>query len=308
MMASRAFPLAIIGGLLAGLLCGAMLTGSFGGMVLFWMAALPLFVVGIRLGLRLVAVAGLVGTVAVSIGEPAVGLVFAVMVALPVLLMTGLTLSTPRPRTAGALVLGLTALGLAYFAVACLLAAGQPGGLEGSVTATVKEAVDQTARQFPELVDISAERLDQIGLWLPGFSLALWLVIFAGNGILAQGLAGRIGGAMAPGPAMAEIALPRLVGVAFVAAVLAAAEGSGGVAFAGWNLAEILAVPLMFGGLGVVHAALARHPVRAGLLTAFYAVVLGFGFPIALIVALGLIEQWVELRRRFAVAPRQGEE
>ncbi|MEA2757036.1 MAG: hypothetical protein QOJ54_3325, partial [Aliidongia sp.] len=176
MMASRAFPLAIIGGLLAGLLFGAMLTGSFGGMVLFWMAALPLFVVGIRLGLRLVAVAGLVGTVAVSIGEPAVGLVFAVMVALPVLLMTGLTLSTPRPRTARALVLGLTALGLAYFAVACLLAAGQPGGLEGSVTATVKEAVDQTARQFPELVDISAERLDQIGLWLPGFSLALWLV------------------------------------------------------------------------------------------------------------------------------------
>src|SRR5882757_4902189 len=102
MMASRAFPLAIIGGLLGGLLFGAMLTGNFGGMVLFWMAALPLFVVGIRLGLRLVAVAGLVGTIAVSIGEPAVGLVFAVMVALPVLLMTGLTLSTPRRRTAGA--------------------------------------------------------------------------------------------------------------------------------------------------------------------------------------------------------------
>jgi hypothetical protein len=308
MMASRAFQLAIIGGLLAGLLFGAMLTGSFGGMILFWMAPLPLFAVGFRLGLRMVAVAGLAGTVAVTIGEPSLGLVFAVMIALPVLLMTGVALASSRHRVAGALLLALTALGVAYFAIACLLAVNQDGGLEGAVTATVKEAADQATRQFPELAGVSGEWLDRIGLWLPGFSLALWLVIFAGNGILAQGLMVRIGGSLVPILAIAEIGVPRIVGIGFIAAMLAAAEGSGGLAFAGWSLAEILAVPLLFGGLGVVHALLARNPMRVGLLTVFYAVVLGFGFPIPLIVALGLIEQWVELRRRFAVAPRQGEE
>jgi hypothetical protein len=198
------------------------------------------------------------------------------------------------------LVLALTGLGVAYFAIACLLAVNQEGGLEGAVTATVKEAVDQTTQQFPDLAGISGEWLDRVGRWLPGFSLALWLVIFAGNGILAQGLMVRIGGSLVPILAVAEIGVPRIVGIAFLAAVLAAAEGSDGLAFAGWSLAEILAVPLLLGGLGVVHALLARHSMRVVLLTVFYAVVLGFGFPIALIVALGLIEQWVELRRRFA--------
>jgi hypothetical protein len=308
MMASRALPLAIIGGLGAGLLFAAMLTGTFGGMILFWMAPLPLFAVGLRLGIRPVAFAGLAGTVAVAIGDPTLGLVFAAMVALPVLLLTGLALAVPPPRRAEALVVGLGGLGVAFFAVACLLSVDQDGGLQGVFTSTMRDAADQAAQQFPDVPGIPAEWLDGIGLWLPGFLLALWLVIFAGNGILAQGLLGRFGGGLVPSPLIASIALPQGVGIAFVVCVAAAALGSGWIAFAGWNLAQILSVPLVFGGLGVIHALLARHPARAALLAAFYAVILGFGFTIALVVALGLIEQWVGLRQRFAPAPGQGEE
>jgi hypothetical protein len=308
MMASRALPLAIIGGLGAGLLFAAMLTGTFGGMILFWMAPLPLFVVGLRLGIRPVAFAGLAGTIAVAVGDQTLGLVFAALVALPVLLLTGLALAVPPPRRAAALAAGLGGLGVGLFAVACLLSANQDGGLQGVFTSTIREAADQAALQFPDMPGIPAELLDGIGMWLPGFLLALWLVIFAGNGILAQGLLGRFGGGLIPTPLIASIAVPRVAGAAFVACVAAAALGSGWIAFAGWNLAQILSVPLVFGGLGVVHALLARHPARAGLLAAFYAVILGFGFPIVLVVALGLIEQWVGLRQRIAPAPGQGEE
>jgi|HubBroStandDraft_1064217.scaffolds.fasta_scaffold01846_14 hypothetical protein len=308
MMASRALPLAIIGGLAAGLLFAAMLTGSLGGMILFWMAPLPLFAVGLRLGLQPVAVAGLAGTIAVAIGDLSLGLVFASMVVLPILVLTSLALVIPRARVASVLVLGLTGLGLAGFALACFFAADQDGGLQGVVTAAVRETADQTAEQFPEVPRIPAELLDGIGLWLPGFFAAVCLVIFAGNGMLALGLLGRFGGGLVPPPAMASIAVPRWVGIGFVAAVAAAAAGSDGIEFAGWNLAQILSVPLLFGGLGVVHALLARHPARAVWLAIFYGVILGPVFTVGLVVILGLIEQWVGLRQRFAGASGRGEE
>jgi len=308
MTASRALPLAVLGGLVASLLFVAALTGSFGGLILFWMAPLPLFVVGLRLGMRPLVFAGVVGTVAVGAGDPAWGLAFAATAALPVLLLTGIALVVPAERSAGALVLGLTGLGVLAFGVTCLLAVDQDGGLQGVITTAVKDAATQNAQQFPQLPAFPADMLDGIGRWLLGFFVALWLVIFAGNGILAHGAVGWFGGGLAPAPAMASIALPRVVSIGFAAALVAAIAGSGEIAFVGINLAEILAMPLMFGGLGVVHAALARNPARAVWLTVFYAVFLGIGLTIAVIVALGVIEQWVGLRQRFAPAPRRGEE
>ena len=308
MPASWALPLAVLGGLVASLFFVAALTGSFGGLILFWMAPLPLFVVGLRLGMRPLVFAGLIGTVAVGAGEPAWGMAFAVTAALPVLLLTGIALVVPAERSAGALVLGLTGLGVLAFVLTCLLAADQDGGLQGVITTAVKDAAATNAQQFPQLPAFPAEMLDGIGRWLLGCFVALWLAIFAGNGILAHGAVGWLGGGLVPAPAMASIALPRVVSVGFAAAVVAAIAGSDGIAFIGINLAEILSVPLLFVGLGVVHAALARNPARAVWLAVFYAVFLGIGLTIAAIVAMGVIEQWVGLRRRFIPAPRQGEE
>jgi hypothetical protein len=313
MTASRALPLAVFGGLVASLLFGAALTGSFGGYILFWMAPLPLFMVGLRLGLRAVAVAGLIGTAALAAFQPGLGLLFAATAALPVLLLAGLAVSQPRERCAERLVLGLTGLGLAAFAVAYFMAADQEGGLHGAATATVREAaaaakdmVHQMMSEDLQVPTASDEWVEKTGSQLPGMLVAVWMLILAANGILAEGALARFGGGLVAAPAMASIAVPRPVSVALAAALVAAYAGKDEVAFIGVSLVEILSVPLLFGGLGVIHALLARHPARAILLTVFYAVV--FGFTITLIVALGVIEQWVGLRRRFAGAPRQGEE
>ena len=66
-----------------------------------------------------------------------------------------------------------------------------------------------TAQQFPQVPSIPADMLDGIGLWLPGFFVALWLLIFAGNGILAHGALGWFGGGLFAAPAMASITVPR---------------------------------------------------------------------------------------------------
>jgi hypothetical protein len=314
MAASRALPLAALGGLVAALLFGAVLTGSFGGYILFWMAPLPLFVVGLRLGTRAVAAGGLVGTVALAAADPALALVFAATTGLPVLLLSGLAVTQPRDRVAGTLVLALTGIGLAAFGIAYVMAWDQEGGLLGASTATLKEAVawakdtiDQMVPGAVQASDMSDEAIKAAAMKLPGVFAATWVaLILAGNGILAEGALVRFGGGLAPAPAMASIAVPRVVSVVLVAALAAAYAGKDEVAFIGVSLVEILSVPMLFVGLGVVHALLARHPARAILLTVFYAVV--FGFTITLIVALGVIEQWVGLRRRFAGTPRQGEQ
>lgn len=312
MPASWALPLAVLGGLAAALLFGALLTQSFGGFMLLWMAPLPLFVTGLRLGPRAVGIAGLVGTAGLATVGTSLALVFAVMVALPTLLLAALAVTQKRDRVAGRLVIALTALGMAAFLVAYGMAADQEGGLRGASVATVREAtttakemVDEMMPGLVQMPDMPEEMIERTGSQLPGLFVGVWMVMLAGNGMLAEGALAAFGGGLVKAPAMASIAVPRVVSVVWAAGLLAAYAGSGEVAFVGLSLVEILSVPLLFGGLGVVHALLAQHPARMVLLTVFYAVV--FGFMISLVVALGVIEQWVGLRRRFA-APGRGDE
>jgi len=313
MPASRALPLAALGGLLGALLFAAILTGNFGGYILFWMAPLPLFLVGLRLGTRPVALAGLVGTAGVAVANPDMGLIFAATAGLPAALLSWLAIGQKPERVAGRLALALGGIGLAAFAVAYALAAGEEGGLLGATTQTLQSAVDWAKTTVDQMMpgsiqpsDLSGDEVAKAAVRLPGLFAATWAaLILGGNGILAMGALARFGGALVPTPAMASVAMPRAVsmalGVALVAAYAGDYAGLGEVAFIGTSLAEILAVPLLFVGLGVIHALLARHPARAVLLTVFYAVL--FGPAISLIVALGVIEQWVGLRRRFIPAP-----
>jgi hypothetical protein len=106
--------------------------------------------------------------------------------------------------------------------------------------------------------------------------------------------------------------VPVAVPVGFAIAVLLASVGpgmvGGTVGFAARNLAMILAVPLFFGGLAVVHGLVGRFTARVQILVGIYLAIVVLVWPIAVIVTLGMIEQWVGLRRRFTPsAPPKGE-
>ena len=76
--------------------------------------------------------------------------------------------------------------------------------------------------------------------------------------------------------------------------------GDGQLAYLALNVVIVLLVPFFFAGLAVVHAFASGRQARTLLLVVFYFFLLVSGWPIALVIGLGVIEQWAGLRRRFA--------
>ena len=72
------------------------------------------------------------------------------------------------------------------------------------------------------------------------------------------------------------------------------------LAYLALNAAIVLLVPFFFAGLAVVHAFAGGRQARTLLLMVFYFFLLVSGWPIAMVVGLGVIEQWAGLRRRFS--------
>ena len=83
------------------------------------------------------------------------------------------------------------------------------------------------------------------------------------------------------------------------AATVAGLYVPGWIGYYGGNLAIFLVIPFFFVGLAVVHAWCRGKSAGTFMLIAFYVVMVFFGWLVLVIAVLGLIEQWVGLRRRF---------
>ena len=98
---------------------------------------------------------------------------------------------------------------------------------------------------------------------------------------------------------MAELSLPRWLMSATGGAALISLMGDGNLAFLGRSLLVLFLVPYLLQGLGVAHA-FARHWGAPRLaLVAFYVALILLGWPAVLVIVLGLVEDWAQLRRRF---------
>ena len=71
--------------------------------------------------------------------------------------------------------------------------------------------------------------------------------------------------------------------------------------YIGRNLALVLAVPYFFLGLAIVHSAARRMAMAGLLLVTFYFVIVISGWAALVVVGIGLFEQWIGLRNRFAL-------
>ena len=70
--------------------------------------------------------------------------------------------------------------------------------------------------------------------------------------------------------------------------------------FVGGNAALALCVPYVFMGFAVAHALAARVGPRRLVLWGLYVAVLLLGWPIVVMAALGFVEDWIGVRRRYA--------
>jgi hypothetical protein len=311
---------AIASGLVAALLYLSVLTGSLGALILVYLVQLPLFAAGLSLGAKAVLIAGGTATlVTAAVGGVLSGVLFFLAEALPPMLLVYQALRSRTDGTGavawyppGRLVLWLCGIGAAILLGAALFLTGAADGFRGTVHGFLAGQLDAllgTARTATAAGQKSqAEAMaEALTAFFPAMAVGSWLIMTTVNGILAQGVLARFGLNRRPAPDMAALTLPRWTAGVLAASLLIALVASGDIGYLGANLAPVLALAYVFAGLAVMHAVLRRQAGRILILVPAYLALL-LGWPVLLVAACGMIDQWFGLRQRFAASlPRQGE-
>ncbi|WP_159997193.1 hypothetical protein [Roseomonas sp. 18066] len=284
------------GGLVSALAALCAFRGVPGGMGLFWLSPLPLFLAGLGFGKASLAIAVAIGGVALLLTTPGVLplLFWLALYGAPVLLLLGLGLQDAPPgaqpgtaRLSLGLPLALLGIWPAMLLLLASLLASNEGGLEALLRDAITTGLARMGAEVPEAV------LRQI-VRLQAAALALWVgLTLLANAAGAQGFLHRRGLALAAEPAWRAVrlpvwypALPGLAGLLWLVADPAAE-------LLPLSLCLVLAVPLVLQGLAAMHSRLAGFSARLPLLILLYVLILVFSLPGALIlVALGLLEQY----------------
>jgi len=311
------FLLIAIGGGLASAVFGlSVRAGSPLAAGLTYLAPAPLLAVGLSRGLTAGAIAALVGLLAMTLGVgPIAGLAYLAAVFLPSLIVIRQAMLS-RPGMApgvvewyppGLLFAWLTVYGLALLAAVTLMYAGAEGGLEGEIRRSLDEVLQaygkvQGGQPDPRMAEIARA----MAVLLPGLLVSSWLMVFAVNGAVAQGLLARIGQAGRPTPSYAAIELPGWLAL-LLAGGIALSLLPGGIGRFGQNALPILTTPFLLCGLAVIHTLSRRVPGRGAVLAAVYLMILLLGWLSLPIALLGLAEQWLELRRRYGNSGKKPE-
>ena len=178
-------------------------------------------------------------------------------------------------------------------------------GIEGEVRQLLA-AVGQIAA--PGLGEASRQALvDQLTPLFLGFSAITWLVMMIVNAGLAQSLLAARGWNRRPSPRWSRLRLPGWFDWVLVGTAATALVSSGDASFLARSILMILLTPYFFVGLAVTHVIVRRAPMPALMLAVFYLVLLVF-FLIAagIVAAIGVVEQWIGVRKRLAVAGPPG--
>ena len=300
------YGLTVLAGLASGLLFLALVSGSAAVPVVGYFVQLPLFFAGFALGLTSAALAsaGSLAIVGLTAGLQA-ALLFAVTLALPVLLVVRYALWTRRGERgeiewypAGLLLARLVGLALIVAFVALLWLALSAGSVTALLSGASEELTVALREQglAPSVVDL----VDSLLPYMPGMVAASWLVMIVVNGSLGQWLATKQSMAIRPSSSLAKLELPSWMVPAFAVAAAAAGLVGGDLAIFATTGAMILALPVMLQGLAVVHA-MASRLASPGLALGLFYLATFFVWPlIFLVLGLGLIETFAQLRRRFA--------
>jgi hypothetical protein len=307
---------AIAGGLIAALFFLSVLTGSPGSLILVYLVQLPLYGVGLSLGVKATMIAGGTAALAASAADGVwSGAIFCLLEVLPVAVLVAQALRRHRDgdaaswSSAGALAITLVLLGAAALVVGAVRIAATGNGVAATVHGIIQDQVistlhggDATLPGAPGFT--TGDVADLLTPLFPALAVASWLLMTMLNGVLAQGALARFQLNRRPSPDIATLALPRWFAAPLAAAAVLAFLAEGDVAYIATNLLPILAIAYVLAGLGLLHAALRRYAGRVFLLVPAYLSLI-FGWPILLLAACGIIDQWFGLRSRLAgPAPR----
>jgi len=313
--------MAIIAGLAAALLHASIVALTPLSALLFYLAPLPLFLIGLATGWTAALIGSAAGGVALSaFWGTKTGLFFLLTTAAgPVVLSKLAAISRPAAAQAregevrdkglewypeGRLLLWIAAMAGALLTLVILIM----GPDAESFRAALKELSARLAE--PLLKTLPAQQrtglnelVDFLVLIAPVASAAAWFAAMTVNLLLSTQLLARWGKSPRPWAPFSSLAFPRAAGVALAAAcALSLFPGTVGL------IGSVFAAPLLSAfavlGLAVVHALLLGHSARVALLAGLYvALILLSWIALLPLLALGVAELGWNLRSRFKALP-----
>ncbi len=312
----------------AGALGAALLVAFFKGSVLgilvgAMLSPLPLAMATLGLGLNYLPVAVVGGAVTVTVltGSFALAVVYLLVDAVPVAVLSRLGMSTtagPNISAPGTEV-GRSVCWLALGAAICVSAALMlmPSGPDG-IEAALRGWLDQLLSTAPALlapgpggIDLAAARTEfarAAASLLPGATAWNWALRALLSAALGQFLLRRMGLAVWTTPSYRGFDIPTWFFALFAVLAGAALALNGDAAFIASNVALALALPPLLQGLAVVHCALARMAHSTLSLAAFYVVALAVPIVALLaLVSLSVLDHFLSIRARFLTAHPGGE-
>lgn len=311
---SKAIAISIGAGLISAVFTLSVLMGSLGAMILAYLAPLPIFAVGLSLGMP----ASLIAT---GTGALAVALAASIMPALAFVVTTGLPCSIlvrqallSRSAADGSLEWyppGHLLLWLAGYALVMMIGFGLvAGAFVGDVFQDMTAFLDELAEAergtamgpYFEMLASPPVR-DTFLKLLPGAMAVSWILLMVVNAALAQGAVSAIGKAQRPNPRMADIELPVWASLGLIGSLAIASVFGGVIGLVATTVTLIGLILFTFFGMGIIHAILLERAARIPVLVGVYILLTILFWPVFFIAGLAVLEPWMGLKRRLAVQP-----
>lgn len=311
-------------GLVSALLFAVVITGSPLGVVLSYVAPLPILIAALGWNHRSGLVAVATGAVAVALVlRPSTGVAFAIGSGFPAWWIAYLALlgrpaaSPPRPGAPPVMEwypLGRLLLWIALTAAAVILIGtvaigrGNAEAYRSALSAAVETFLrvgERTGSGSPLPPVAGMEAASFIGLMvalLPVIAASVFCLFFTVNTWLAAKAVAVSGRLSRPWPYLPGTRMPPTALIALGAGVLAA-FGPGFVSTAGTALVGALSMAFALQGLALLHHLTHGRPGRTGLLVGTYLLTIFFGGTILpLMTLMGILDSATQLRRRFALS------
>lgn len=304
---------AVSGGFLSAVLALSLATGSALALLLAYLAPFPLFLVGLSKGQKATTLCvsaavfftGLMGGVLSAV-------VFAFMTGIPcaILILLALRHRMSHDRvewfSAGTLLAILPIYGSLLFIIGYMVfgTGGQP--LEMVIQDFFSQVINSLAATLPS--EAKTALITQISGIFVAMILISWSFMTLVNAIMAQAVLTKAQTALRPTPRYSQLRLPDVASWAFVAVAIVTVISDGTTAFIARNLSLALCLPFLFLGLSVVHQAVRLTRFSGALLSGLYLLLLLSLWVAVPLIGLGLIEQWIGVRKYLAAKhPHSGE-
>ncbi|MEE2654345.1 MAG: DUF2232 domain-containing protein [Pseudomonadota bacterium] len=308
---NRGLLIALAGGLASGLFFLAIRTGAPGAIALTYISSVPLLLVGLSQGLVPVLISIMIAICCIFFGlhAKAVG-IFIVIASIPAIIVVRQSLFSRqaiKPNEVewypiGHIIGWLTACGLLFLALISIYAMREIGSLSGVSENLLKNIFSRAPENSPQATIF----IQMMANYLPGMLLSVWLLISIINSVLSQNVLCRFGFSIRPRPLYTNFNLPNWMSIALAFVILLSLI-PGILGEFGRNAAPLLSTPFFLLGLAVIHNLSHRVGARGAVLAGVYILLIIVGWLSAIVVLLGVLEQWISLRTRYPIPGRNQE-